>query len=145
MKRTILTSAILAITIATASAQSVPGAHFLENWDLNEDGKVSLEDARERRADVFTMFDSDENGQLSGEEYKLFDETRKEDAAQNAGGHGSGGMRRTQEGLTLTFNDVDENGSVSKSEFVGKTADWLALIDRNDDGDVTLEDFGPSK
>lgn len=145
MKKALLASTLLAATIATASAQGVPGAHFLENWDLNQDGTVSLEDAAERRSDVFTMFDADENGELSGEEYELIDKTREEDAVLNAGGHGQGGMRRAQEGLMLAFNDVDENGSVSKDEFVGKTADWLVLIDRNGDGDVTVEDFGPKK
>jgi len=145
MKNLLLASAMLATTIATVSAQGVPGAHFLENWDLNQDGKVSLEDAAERRSDIFTMFDTDENGELSGQEYELFDTTREEDAELNAGGHGQGGMRRAQQGLTLEFNDVDENGVVSKDEFVSKTADWLALIDRNDDGTVTVEDFGPMK
>jgi len=145
MKRTILTAAFLSFTVLSASAQGAPGSHFLENWDLNLDGKVSLEDAKERRADIFVMFDMDENGELSAEEYKLFDKTREEDAAQNAGGHANGGMRRTQEGLTLAFNDVDGNGSVSKEEFVGKSADWLALIDKNGDGEVTAADFGPGK
>lgn len=145
MKRLILASTLLSMTAVATLAQDIPGAHFLENWDLNEDGKVSLEDASERRADVFTMFDTDENGALSGEEYKLFDETLQEDAAQNAAEHGKGGMRRAQEGLTLAFNDVDKNGSVSKDEFINKTADWLALIDLNGDGDVTVDDFGPKR
>lgn len=145
MENLLLASAMLATTIATVSAQGVPGAHFLENWDLNQDGKVSLEDAAERRSDIFTMFDADENGELSGQEYELFDTTREEDAELNAGGHGQGGMRRAQQGLTREFTDLDENGVVSKDEFVSKTADWLALIDRNGDGTVTVEDFGPMK
>lgn len=145
MKRTILAAAMMTATIATVSAQGAPGAHFLENWDLNQDGVVSLEDATEQRSDVFAMFDADENGSLSAEEYKLFDETREEDMKQNAAGHGQGkgGMGRAQEGLTMAYNDVDGDGLVTKDEFVGKTADWLAMMDRDGDGFVNASDFGP--
>ena len=34
--------------------------HLFENWDLNEDGAVTVEEARERRGDVFATFDADE-------------------------------------------------------------------------------------
>lgn len=142
MKKVIIAAGLLALSTGYAAAQGIPGEHFLENWDLDVDGNVSLEEASQRRADVFVMFDADENGELSAQEYELFDKTREEDAAQNGGGHGKGGMR-AQEGLTLTFNDVDQNGSVSKDEFVSKTQDWLSMMDRDGDGEVTVKDFSP--
>lgn len=145
-----ITAAVFSLAIAgTAHAQNAPGAHFLENWDLNEDGIVSLEDATERRGDIFAMFDQDDDGVLSAQEYELFDDTREADAKLNAGGHGNGngkgkgGFDRAQDGLTMTFNDLDENGSVTKDEFVSRTADWLTMIDRDGDGKVTMADFGP--
>jgi len=145
MKNLILTAALCVMASGVALAQDVPGAHFIENWDMNQDGVVSLEDAMEKRSDVFVMFDSDENGALSADEYKSFDATRAEDMKQNAGGggHGKGPMKRAQAGLTLEFNDVDKDGQVTKEEFVGRTKDWMVMLDRNGDGNVSKKDFGP--
>ena len=123
-------------------AEETPGSHFIENWDLNEDGTVSLQEITERRDMVFVMFDNDENGFLSAEEYVLFDETRAADMANNAGGNGQGGGRM-QVGLTLEFNDIDGDGSVSKEEFVGQSAAWVTEVDRDGDGAITADDFGP--
>ena len=125
-----------------ALAQETPGSHFIENWDLDGNGSVSSEEITERRGDIFVMFDQDENGMLSGEEYVLFDETRAADMENNAGGHGKGGGRM-QEGLTLAFNDINTEGNVSKEEFVSNSAAWVAQIDRNGDGMITSADFGP--
>ena len=88
------------------------------------------------------MFDQDEDGMLSAEEYVLFDETRAADMENNAGGHRKGGDRM-QEGLTLGFNDTDADGKVSKEEFVSNSAAWFTQIDRNSDAMITSADFGP--
>lgn len=135
--------AILALSMPlAAAAEDTPGSHFIENWDLNEDGSVSLEEITERRGDVFFMFDQDENDSLDAEEYVLFDETRAADMENNAGGHGKGGQRM-QQGLTLAFNDTDADGAVSKEEFIANSAAWLAQVDRDNDGVITAADFGP--
>lgn len=137
-------AAVVALAPLTAAAQDGPGSHFIENWDLNEDGKVSLEEAVERRDMVFDMFDQDENGKLDAKEYVLFDETRAADMKNNGGGQGRGG-RRMQEGLTLTFNDSDGDGAVSREEFAAKSAAWIALVDRDGDQVITAADFGPKR
>lgn len=143
MKNLLIAAGILAITTGFAAAEDAPGAHFIQNWDINEDGQVSVEDAAEQRGIVFAMFDDDENDELSAEEYKMFDATREQDAKANGVGHGKGNMKRTQQGLMMAFNDVNGDGVVTKEEFVGKAAEWLAMIDRNADGVVTKDDFGP--
>jgi len=125
-----------------AAAQGTPGSHFIENWDLDENGSVSLDEITERRGDVFVMFDQDENGSLDTVEYVLFDETRAADMENNASGHGKGG-RRMQEGLTLAFNDTNADGEVSKKEFIAQSAAWMAQVDRDGDGAITAADFGP--
>lgn len=134
-------AAALVVASSTAFAENhQPGAHFIENWDLDGDGAVSLEDIMTRRGDVFFTFDADENGALDAEEYVLFDEARANDMENNAGN--GNGMRRASEGMTLSFNDTDGNGEVSREEFLAHSSDWLAMLDRNGDGSVTTADFG---
>lgn len=141
----ILAAALTAMTAVSAQAGEKPGAHFVENWDMNEDGVVSLEDLSEKRGDVFYMFDENEDGYLDSAEYVLFDETRAADAAANGGNHGKGQMKRMQTGMTLAFNDVDGDGKVSLDEFLSRTAAWLDMADRNGDGVISTADFGPKK
>lgn len=142
MKRTALAFVLMALAAPAWAENAQPGAHFIENWDLDGDGAVSLDDITTRRGDVFLAFDADENGALDAEEYGFFDEARAADM-ENAEGHGNGkGLRRAAEGMTLAFNDTDGNGEVSREEFLAHSGDWLAMIDRNGDGSVTTADFG---
>lgn len=142
--RTAIHAAGFVVIALPSMAQEGPGEHFLLNWDLDEDGAVTVAEATERRGDVFFMFDADENEVLDAEEYVLFDETRAEDMKNNAAGHRGGGGRM-QKGLTLTFNDVDGDGQVSKAEFLARTGDWITMVDRDDDGMITASDFGPGR
>lgn len=139
----ILTSFALLVMAAPVFAENhQPGAHFIENWDIDGDGAVGLDDITARRGDVFHTFDADENGALDAEEYALFDEARANDMANNRG-HGQGkGLRRASKGMTLAFNDTDGSGEVSREEFLSRSKDWLSLLDRNADGTVTSADFG---
>lgn len=134
----------LALVLAAAPAvaqQGQPGAHFVEMWDLDGDGKVTAEEAAERRNDVFTAFDSNEDDFLDAEEYVLFDEAREADMAEQ-GGHGRGAMMRAADGMLLARNDNDEDGKVSRDEFVGNAAAWIDAMDADEDGAVTVADFG---
>lgn len=125
-----------------SAQQGNPGAHFLENWDLNADGQVSLSETKTKRAELFVMFDSDENGLLDSDEYDLFDETRRADMTENAGGHKKGGMRGVDKAMMRDFNDEDRDGMVSRDEFAAKSEASFTMMDRNSDGVVTTADFG---
>lgn len=142
MTRLSLLAAVAILSPLPAMADETPGAHFIENWDLNFDGVVSAAEIVERRGDIFYMFDQDEDGILSQKEYVLFDETRAADMKNNASSHGKG-AGRMQVGLTLAFNDTNGNGEVSKEEFIEQSMPWLVEVDRNNDNEITLADFGP--
>ncbi|MFD3190068.1 EF-hand domain-containing protein [Sedimentitalea sp. HM32M-2] len=137
-------AALLALGLAgpAIAQQGQPGAHFIENWDQDGDRQVTLQEATQKRAELFTMFDQDENGLLDTTEYQLFDMTRQADMAENAGGHGKGPMKSVNQGLTLPFNDVNGDGAVSRDEFRDRTADWMAGFDRDRDGVISTTDFG---
>ena len=156
MRPTLIAAAVMAVAstaghVGPALAQGEgPGVHFVENWDLDGDGTVTLAELEEHRADVFYMFDENEDGMLAAAEYTLFDETRAADMANNGGvhgqgkgqGNGQGAMQRASDGMSLAFNDTDGDGAVSEAEFIGKSGDWMELLDRNGDGVVTTDDFG---
>lgn len=150
--------AALTTLLLTGSAMAQggnPGAHFIENWDENGDGVVILEEVKQKRGDVFYMFDQDEDGMLTAEEYVMFDETREADMAteaeeqsnnggggqgKNGGGHGN--EQRGAEGMSLEFNDANGDGQVSEEEFVSSADAWFATMDRNGDGELSRADFG---
>ena len=138
---------LIALTLAAllpiaAAAQGAPGSHFIENWDLDGDGAVTIAELTQKRGDVFYTFDYDENGLLDAQEYVFFDEARANDM-KNQGEQAQGKMGRVQEGMQMAFNDTDGDGKVSEEEFLAKAEDWLTLIDRDASGDVTSADFGP--
>lgn len=145
--KTIITVTALATLLATsafAAGNGTPGAGFLDEWDLTGDGEVTAEDVASRRSDIFVSFDADDNGVLDAEEYTFFDGARETShEGEDQGGHG--GDRKAAVGMTLEFNDVDGDGAVSLEEFVGQSAAWLALVDRNGDGVVMANDFGPNR
>ncbi len=141
---------VLAFASVAGAGQGNYGSHFIANWDADEDGTVTLEEATEKRSDIFVTFDADDDGVLTPEEYAAFDEARKADMADlKKGGQGGAGMKdpkkRPSYGMTLEFNDVDGDGNVSRDEFLDRTPDWFAMLDRNGDGLVTAEDFGPPR
>ena len=139
-------SLVVAASLTASAAlaqQGVPGGHFIENWDADSDGAVTLAETETKRADLFRMFDMDGDDSLDAEEYGLFDETRRADMDANAGGAGKGPMQRVEDGLMFGYNDVDGDGAVSSAEFVGRSAAWFADFDADADGRITPADFAP--
>lgn len=131
----------LVFLASTAFAQQMPGAHFLENWDLNEDGQVTVAEAQERRGDVFHTFDANDDGFLDAEEYVAFDEARENDIREHAQ-PGKGLGHRAADDLALAPNDLNKDGKVSTEEFVSRAETWIGLMDKNGDGVITTDDFG---
>jgi hypothetical protein len=137
----IVAAALLISGTAAFAQQGNPGAHFIENWDLDSNGSVSLDEVIEKRGDVFVTFDADNNGALSAEEYVAFDEARATDMAQMGGGHGKG-MMAMQAPMEMGFNDANGDGQVSAEEFAANSPKMFTQMDRNGDGVITADDFG---
>ena len=151
MKRIPLLIAAIALGTVAYAQQNIPGAHFIENWDFNEDGQVTKAEAVERRGDIFTTFDENDDGILSASDYAAFDEARDadheavqqgDDAEQGKGKGQGGGKYGRGQGMALQFNDVNGDGQVSRDEFIDRTDDWFAMMDKNGDGTITADDFG---
>lgn len=138
----LVTTAAFALAVPALAQQGdgVPGLHFIENWDDDGDGQVTLAEATQRRDDIFFMFDNDDNSVLDAAEYDVFDQTRADDMAVN--GHGMG---PADEGMARQVADADGNGEVTKDEFLSVTPAWFARMDRNGDGVITTDDFGPRR
>ena len=153
-----LASAALVIALP-ALAQNQPGAHFIEMWDLDENGSVSIQEARERRGDIFTTFDADDDGVLSAEDYVLFDEAREADMKEHGIGQGGGqgqgkghgqgkgmgqGMGEHSAAMSMTREnaDLDGDGQVTREEFIAGVDLWFPKQDLNGDGVISAEDFG---
>lgn len=153
MKPFLPTAFALLFASAALAQDMVPGGHFVTNWDIDGTGSVSLAEATERRGDIFTTFDADGDGKLSTDEYTAFDEARAADQATMAEGmgkghgmgHGMGHGNPEEMGMMRAFNDADGDGTVTREEFLARVPDWFAKMDRNSDGEVTTEDFGPGK
>ena len=144
MLRPALLTALIVLGAAAQAQQGNPGGHFVENWDLDGDGQVTLAEATERRGDVFTSFDADDDGILSAAEHDLFDQARAQDMENNGMGHGKG-ARNPANGMLRTVTDADGDGAVTRAEFLGAVPAWFEGMDRNGDGVVTTADFGQGK
>lgn len=142
MKTLIVSTTLAALLATSVYAGGTPGAGFLQSWDGDDqNGEVTLAEVTEKRENIFLTFDEDGDGVITAAEYVAFDEARAADQ-ENERGNGNGGHGKASVGMTLEFNDVDGDGSVSEAEFLGQTAAWFAILDKNGDGVVTTADFG---
>jgi len=116
---------------------------FLENWDLDENGIVTVEEATEMRNDVFYTFDSDDDGNIDAEEHLMFDEARENDVQEMPEGPARDIIKMIADGMSKQMNDQNGDGVVTGEEFEAGSAIWLAKVDKNGDGVVTIDDFGP--
>lgn len=111
--------------ISTAQAQPFgrggerePG-QILERADRNGDGTITSEEIREMRAESFERLDRNDDGTISSEDSpRAFGQRRFEQAVDR---------------LRSTF-DNDNNGAISRSEFVDGPIPIMERADTNGDG-----------
>ncbi|NEW88995.1 hypothetical protein DU475_17225 [Rhodopseudomonas sp. WA056] len=142
MTKRLLVAAAAAATFLTPAiaADSVSLSHFLEQWDINNDGVVTLDEIREGRAQRFYAFDANADGYLDRDEYARFDKVRDAGIARFSPEEQTK-IRQIADGLTLPRNDADGDGRVSRAEFIDGSVGWMKEIDKDGDGRLTARDF----
>jgi len=142
MKPLLISTTFASLIATSVFAAGTPAAGFIENWDGDADGVITMAEIAEKRENIFVTFDENGDGILTADEYIAFDEVRAADQANEARGTSAGGHGKAAVGMTLGFNDIDGNGAVSVAEFNDRSLAWFSLLDRNGDGVVTSADFG---
>lgn len=172
MKRLLTLTTVIALVagVGPALAQTngtaafVPGEEFMAQWDVNGDGKVTLAEAREHRGDIFSMFDSDDNGSFSEDELKGIDEHKLMELEAGMGpghnmpegmqprqgmgpgqGQGRGPGQGQGPGQGMRQGQMGQ-GQMAQGQMMGQgltqsAEDGMKMFDANHDGTVTREEF----
>ena len=140
----LITTALTLVASLALAQQGQPGENFLDQWDMDGDGSVTLDEALEKRAEVFDMFDQDDDGALDATDWQLI----TEHLALEGGGEGisqamgKGPGKLMHAAMELSYNDANGDGVVTKEEFTTATKTLFPQLDRNGDGVLTTADFG---
>jgi Ca2+-binding EF-hand superfamily protein len=140
----ILVVALALMSGAAFAEQGNPGQHFLEQWDADGDGGVTLAEVTAKRSEVFAMFDQNADQVLSAEEWALVGEHLGIELAPNGPGAGMNKAapgKAVQDAMAPAFNDGDGDGQVTLAEFDAASAKLFPLMDVDGDGAVTAADF----
>lgn len=146
-----LVPALVAVSSPVLAQDDGQAVHFLEQWDADADDKVTLEEARSKRGEVFHMFDSNGDGTLNLDEGALVADHMQAEMdmksemrptkGQGQGKGMNGPGQAVHAAMSPAFNDADGNGVVTGAEFVAATDTLFTTLDRNADGVVSAADF----
>jgi len=132
--------AAMPVAASEADAPMPPAERFLGVWDLDGDGRATLEELETMRGRVFKSFDRNGDGVLDAAEYEAFDAAREGDVAGYEG-DARVLMQRITDGMSRSASDADGDGRVQRAEFIDGTQAWLNDLDRNGDGVITADDL----
>lgn len=129
--------------ITRAEAQSGATAMFAK-MDANQDGKLDQSDREAMRGKMFDMLDTDKNGSISRQEFTAKGHGRDGmEGPHGPGGHRMGGHHDRKGGMMMMMSkmaDTNNDGAVSRDEFVAAGAKHFDMADANKDGKITKEE-----
>jgi hypothetical protein len=98
---------------------------LLEDFDSNKDGKFTQAEVDQTRRERFAQFDTDRDGKLTLQEYQAL---------------WLDAMRRS---MVDRFQGLDDDGdaAVTVEEFVAPFSKVVNRLDRNNDGEITRDEF----
>ena len=101
------------------------GEHLFDSFDSNSDGKLTQAEVDQTRRDRFAQFDTDKDGKLTLQEYQAL---------------WLDAMRRH---LVDRFQGLDDDGdaAVTVEEFVAPLSKVVNRLDRNNDSEITRDEF----
>lgn len=127
------------VTKADAQARA---AEMFARMDANKDGKLDQADRSARQAERFARLDTDKDGKLSQQEFAVAQARREGMAAgrKMAGERRRGGAAGGQQGMMARMADANQDGAISRDEFLAAQGKHFAMMDANKDGTVTPEE-----
>ena len=118
------------------------GAAMFARMDANQDGKLNAADRAAHMGQKFDMVDANHDGALSRDEFMA--KHQRGLSGVGADGAGSDGKRRGghhagggHDGMMLRMADTNQDGAVSKDEFMTTHVKHFDLMDANHDGQLT--------
>lgn len=144
----ILIAAMAAFGGAAVAQGNGAMAGFVQEWDMNADGRVTAEDFTERRTVQFDMFDLNGDSGIDADEQANMAQTIASAQEANNGGGGGHGQGRNGPGarihaaMSAEYADTDRNGIISAAEWSAATLRLFAEMDRSGDGQLDRADFG---
>jgi Ca2+-binding EF-hand superfamily protein len=132
-RKTLPLISVLALGLSLSTAPALAGKHghgkFMESFDSNGDGKVTLDEFNTTSADRFKKMDTNADGKLTEEEFSGYLQARRE-------------QRRLERFKTA---DTDKDGSVSKDEYLAvqrqRAERRFARMDRDSNGMLNAEEY----
>lgn len=155
--RKIIALVLVASMLGAVPATARQSAPFVGQWDLDGDARVTRDEILTRRADIFAMFDENEDGVLAGAELDLMRETsagqqdamadtRAEYRAANQAmmqGAQRGARSRGMRGMghdDVAMADANGDGQITRSEFLALADKMMSIQDSNGDGVIDSQD-----
>ncbi|MEM7017477.1 MAG: hypothetical protein AAF512_09095 [Pseudomonadota bacterium] len=171
MKKSLIVSASIIGLLVSAPSFAHNGSpekkadRLFSQFDVNQDGSITLDEVAFQRNEEFTSIDTDANGELTKEEIKAAHQQRREerrakiqakidsgelpaDALERKRRSGKEGGKKGRRAIRRSLKRMDENdnGTISREEYTTH----LPMFDRFDcenDGVITREDIlqGPCR